>query len=157
MTKETIKAMNKKPTKLDAFHNWWSDYGYIVLRVLLFPVWAIVWSYEKIEAYIDKRMEWSEARAAEILGYYIPRVSTWDAEAKEFYFFDNGRGWNMKYICRKYIKLRDRKFWKKYAGGWGYKMREYLINTFELEGFTKELGDCSDYTEITFKLIETED
>lgn len=157
MNKETIKAMNKKPTKWDAICEWWNKNGYIVMRVLLFPVWAFMWSREKIEAYIDKRTEWSEERAAEILGYYIPRKASWDAEAKEFYFFDNGRGWNMKYIRRKYIKLRDRNFWKKYAGGWGYKMREYLINTFELEGFTKELGDCNDFTEITFKMIETED
>lgn len=156
MNKETIKAMNKKPTKLDAIKKWWSKYGYIVLRVLLFPVWAFVWSREKIEAYIYKRTEWSEERAAEIFNYYIPRRSEWDADTKEFYFFDNGMGWGMG-LAKKYVKLKDRRFWKKYAGAWGYQMRKYLINTFELEGFTKELGDCSDYTEITFKMIETED
>lgn len=154
MNKEVIKAMNKKPTKLDAFHDWWSNYGYIVTRVLLFPIWVIAWSYEKIENYIDKRMEWSEERANEIFNYYIPRIANWDANRKEFYFFDNGKGWSMKYIRRKYIKLHDRSFWKKYAGN--REMRDYLINTFELDGFTKELGDCADYTEITFKLIETE-
>lgn len=153
MNKEVIKAMNKKPTKLDAFHEWWSDYGYIVMRILLFPIWIIAWSYEKIENYIDKRMEWSEKRADEIFNYYIPRVAEWDNETKEFYFFDNGMGWSMRYIRRKYIKLRDRKFWKKYASN---QMRDYLINTFELDGFTKKLIDCSNYTEIIFELIETE-
>ena len=158
MNKETVKAMNKKTNaNVEAVKKWWRKNDYIIWRIVLFPLWAFVWSRDKIKDYLNARTEWSEERAAEILSYYIPRRAEWDAEKKEFYFFDNGMGWGMKYTRRKYIKLRDRRFWKKYAGGWGYKMREYLIKTFELEGFTKELGDCSDYTEITFKLIKTED
>lgn len=155
MNKETIKAMNKKPTVWDAICEWWSKNGYIVLRVLLFPVWAIVWTHEKLDAYLNKQTEWSEERAAEILSYYIPRRAKWNAEKKEFYFYDNGMGWNMKHTLRKYIKLRDRRFWKLYACGWGYKMREYLIKGFELEGFNKTVLDTyNSETEIVFTLRE---
>jgi hypothetical protein len=38
---------------------------------------------------------------------------------------------------------------------WGGKMRSYLINDFELEGFTKEVGNCWDgWTEVSFTMIE---
>lgn len=155
MNKETIKAINKKPTVWGALCRWWSKNGYLVLRVLLFPVWAIVWTHEKLEAHRDKQMKWSEERAAEILSYYIPRRAEWDAEKKQFWFYDNGMGWTMKCTCKKYIKLRDRRFWKKYACGWGYKMREYLVNNFELDGFTKEVTNIYyGETEIIFKLRE---
>lgn len=155
MNKEIIKAMNKKPTKWNAVQKWWHKNGYIVMRVLLFPLWAFVWCRDKIKTYLNARTVWSEKRAAEILNYYIPRRAEWNAETKEFYFFDNGMGWDMKYTRRKYIKLRDRKFWKKYAGGWGYKMREYLINNFELESFDKKvLATYDDKTEIIFKMRE---
>lgn len=158
MNKEVVKAMNKKPTMWDVICKWWNKNGYIVMRILLFPLWGIMWGCEKITVYLRNRVEWSEERAAEILSYYIPRCSEWDAEDKAFYFFDNGIGWDMKYIRRKYIKLRDRAFWKKYASWWGGQMREYLINTFELDGFTKEVGDCyNHFTDITFRLNETED
>lgn len=152
MNKETVKAMNKKHTILDDIKNWWYKNDYKVWRVLLFPVWAVVWCREKIKPILDNNTPWSEERAAEILSYYIPRRAEWNAEKKEFYFFDNGMGWNMKHTLRKYIKLRDRRFWKLYACGWGYKMRDYLIKSFELEGFTKKLGDCSDYTEVIFTM-----
>lgn len=153
MNKETVKAMNKKHTVLDDIKNWWYKNGYMVWRVLLFPVWAVVWCREKIKPILDNKTTWSEKRAAEILGYYIPRRADWDAEKKEFYFFDNGMGWNMKHTLRKYIKLRDRRFWKLYASGWGYKMRDYLINSFKLEGFTKEVSPSYDFeTEIVFTM-----
>ena len=153
MNKETVKAMNKKHTILDDIKNWWYKNDYKVWRVLLFPVWAVVWCREKIKPILDNNTPWSEERAAEILGYYIPRRAEWNAEKKEFYFFDNGMGWNMKHTLRKYIKLRDRRFWKLYACGWGYKMRDYLIKGFELEGFTKKVSPSYDFeTEIVFTM-----
>ena len=155
MNKETIKAMNKKPTAWDALRRWWSKNGYKVMRVLLFPVWAIVWAHEKLEARRNQQTIWSEERAAEILSYYIPRRAEWNAEKKRFYFYDNGMGWGMKHTLKKYIKLRDRRFWKMYACGWGYKMREYLINGFELDGFNKEVLDTyNSEAEIVFTLRE---
>lgn len=159
MNKEIVKAMNKKTNaNVEAVKNWWHKNDYKVWRVLLFPVWIVVWCREKIKPILNDKTPWSEERATKILGYYIPRRAEWDAEKKQFYFFDNGMGWNMKYTLRKYIKLRDRRFWKLYAGGWGYKMRNYLIKGFELEGFTKEVLDTYDTeTEIVFTLKPTDE
>ena len=94
-----------------------------------------------------------EERANEILNYYIPNFADWNADDKCFYFFDNGYGWSM--YSDMYIKSKDRRFWNANAGVVGGKLRSYLINEFELEGFKKEVGDCSNgWTEITFTMIE---
>ena len=153
MNTEISKAMNRKEKK-HTFRKWWNKNGYKVMRVIFFPIWWGMKINEKLEPYLNRKYEWNEERAQEILDYYIPRSSKWDGEEKSFYFFDNGFGWSMKYWQRK-LKLRDRKLWK-YNITWDCgKIRDYLINNFELEGFTKEVGDCSDgWTEICFTMIE---
>jgi hypothetical protein len=93
MNAEVIKAMKKKETKIDKCRKWWRKNGHKVMRVILFPIWLGVKAKEKIESYLNSRLEWSEERANEILSYYIPRKAEWDAEDKLFYFADNGRGW----------------------------------------------------------------
>ena len=154
MNKEVIKAINKKETKIDTFRKWWNKSGYKVMRVVLFPLWWGICIKDKVNYYLNKKEVWSEERADEVLSYYIPRKAEWDAEDKSFYFADNGMGWGMRY-CRKKIKRQDRRWWKIYTSGWGGKVRTYLINKFELEGFTKEVGDTYDsWTEVTFRMNE---
>lgn len=154
MNKEIIKAMNKKETKIDGFGKWWNKNGYKVMRVIFFPVWWGIKAKEKIESYLNSKCEWSEEKANKILSYYIPRKAEWDAENKCFYFFDNGYGWSMCY-AKKYLKRKDRHFWKIYGDWIGGKVRSYLIDEFELEGFEKKVCDCYDgRTEISFTMIE---
>ena len=58
-------------------------------------------------------------------------------------------------LAKKHLKRKDRRFWKKFSGWTGGKIREYLLNTFELEGFSKEIDCCDDgWTEIYFKKNE---
>ena len=149
MNKEIEKAMNgkKEPSKL---RKWWRKNDYKVWRVVLFPIWIGTIIKTKIEKFLNSRNKWNEERADEILQYYIPRRADWCAEEKEFYFFDNGYGWGM---ANKYLKRKDRRFWKNHKGFCGGKIREYLMKSFELEGFTKELINTdSGWTEIIFKL-----
>ena len=154
MNNEIIKAMNKKETKIDKIRKWWGKNGYKVMRVILFPIWWGIKAEEKIDAYLDSRNTWSEERANEILSYYIPRNANWDAEKKSFYFYDNGMGWDMR--CRqKTVKLKDRRWWENYTRAWGGRVRIYLIEKFELEGFEKTVGNTDDFcTEVIFKMIE---
>ena len=154
MNKEIIKAMNKKETKIDKIRKWWNKNGYKVMRIILFPIWWGIKAKEKITSYLNSREEWSEEKANEILSYYIPRKADWNEDDKCFYFFDNGMGWEMKHN-RKKIKPKDRRWWKNYTRPWGGKVRTYLIEKFELEGFEKIVGNTYDfYTDITFKMIE---
>lgn len=155
MNKEIIKAMNKKSkSKLWA---WWGKNDYKVFRVILFPLWAIVYLKDKINIWLNSKQNWNETRAIEILNYYIPRRAEWDDKEKCFYFFDNGMGWNLVY-AKHYLKRKDRRFWKVNCSWWGGEMRTFLINKFELDGFTKEVGYCGDSdTEITYYLNKEKD
>lgn len=153
MTDEVIKAMQGK--KEHKTRKWLRKNGYKILRVILFPFWIGSILLEKIRARLNSKEKWSEERATEILNYYIPRASKWDAEDKAFDFFDNGLGWNYS-LAKRYLKRKDRRFWKVHCTWWGGKMRTLLIDKFELEGFTKELGNCSErWTEISFTLNES--
>lgn len=149
MNAEIIKAMNKKEKK-NTFRKWWNKNGYIVMRVVFFPIWIATLIKEKIEKWLNSRESWNEERVNQILNYYVPRKAEWDNEDKTFYFFDNGYGWGI-YHAKRYLKRKDRRFWKVNH----IALRHYLINKFELEGFTKEKGDCSNgWTEISFELRE---
>jgi hypothetical protein len=151
MNKEVIKAMNRKPKEKSELRKWWDKNNYKVMRIILFPIWIVVWTCEKVKDWLDNRQKWNEERANEIFNYYIPRKAEWVKDEEEFYFFDNGFGWSINY-AKKYLKRKDRRFWKVNSGAWGYKMRDYLIKKFELEGFTKEVLDTNDsWTEISFK------
>lgn len=157
MNAEVIKAMNKKEKKHTVCRRW-RKHGKKVLTILFFPFVIILWLILKFNTWSDKRTKirnaWNAERAKEILNYYIPRSAKWFSKNKTFCFFDNGYGWNAGF-AKKYLKRKDRKFWKEHNGFYGGKMREYLINDFELEGFTKEVGNCSGcWTEISFIMIE---
>ena len=154
MNKEVIKAMNKKEVEIGKFRKWWDENGYKVMRVILFPIWWGIKAKAKIDYNLNSREEWSEERVKEILNYYVPRFAEWDAKDKSFYFFDNGYGWSIGF-AKKYLKRKDRRFWNFYNGCSGGVIRYYLINEFKLEGFEKEIGNCSDdWTEIIFRMIE---
>lgn len=152
MNAEIIKAINEK-NKKHPFRKWWNKNGYKVMRVIFFPIWIGMVAKDKISEYLASRQKWSDERAKEILNYYVPRRADWCEEDKTFYFYDNGMGWGN--LAKKYLKLKDRRWWNKYNGFWGGEIRLYLIEEFELEGFTKEVIRHDEAeTEITFTLIE---
>ena len=151
MNKEIIKAMNRKPKRKSNFRRWWYKNGYKVNRVIFFPIWIFALTCKKIENWLNNRQKWNEERANEILNYYIPRRAEWDKHTEEFYFFDNGFGWSIN-LAKKYLKRKDRRFWELHNGWCGGRIKDYLKNTFELEGFTKTvLNVDNSWTEIIFK------
>lgn len=149
MNNEIIKAMNRKP-KNNTFRKWWSKNGYKVNRVIFFPIQIGSVIAEKVKKYLNSREVWSEERAKAILDYYVPRRAEWSETDKTFYFFDNGYGWSIGY-AKKYLKRRDRRWWNVHRGWVGGKIRDYLINEYEIAGFDKQVGNCHDgHTEIAF-------
>lgn len=152
MNKEIMDAMNKEtlPTKPQKVKKWWRKNGYKVWRIVLFPVYIgslIVDNYNKKA---NAAQIWNEQRTKDILSYYIPRSSDWDEKNKCFYFFDNGCGWGNEI---KKINRKDRRYWKVHCGWFGGDIRRFLIDKFELEDFTKEVGVCDDgWTSVTFVL-----
>lgn len=154
MNKEIEKAMNRKESKTFHFYGWWIRNGYKVKRVVLFPIWVYMCGKEKINNYLNSKCEWSEEKANEILSYYIPRRSIWNAEEEYFLFWDNGENWSQKFNLKR-IKIKDRRWWKNNAKIQGWKMKNYLIEKFEMEGFKKIIGDMDNgFISIYFKKIE---
>lgn len=151
MKAETYKAIKDKQKK-HPIRDWWNKNGYKVLRIILFPIWLYTVIKEKLSNYRYDHTEWDEERTNEILNYYIPNFSKWNEEEKTLFFFDNGYGW---YLCyaKRYLKRKDFYYWNKFAS---LKIRNYLIEKFELEGFEKQIIDsgCSFWTEIVFKQRE---
>lgn len=154
MNKEVAKAMNKKENGFDTMRKWWNKNGYKVMRVILFPIWWGFKAKEKIDNHLNAKEVWSEKRAEEIFNYYIPRSAKWNEEDKTFYICHNFYGWHFE-SAKKHLKFKDRRFWKMHNGFGGGELRKYLVNEFELKGFTKEVNDCDhDWTEIAFRMIE---
>lgn len=153
MNNEVIKAMNKKEnTYRIRVRKWWNNNSHYVFRVIFFPLWLVTLALEQYAKWQHKRQVWDTERAKEIFDYYIPRRAHWNEDEKTFYFFDNGCGWSYS-SAKKYLKRKDRMFWKIHCGCFGGELKPFLIKEFELEGFTKELLDCADgWTEIVFHL-----
>ena len=152
MNKEIVKAMNRKEKEPTNFSKWWNKNSYKVMRIIFFYIWLPMCAIKKIEKKLNSRNHWNNERADEILNYYIPRRAEWDNEEKEFFFFDNGYGWSIG-LAKKYLKLKDRRFWKVNGNHPASDLCYYLVEKFELEGFTKEVVDYSyGSTEIIFKM-----
>ena len=157
MNNEIKKAIRNKE-KSHKIREWWDRNGYIVLRIILFSLWIGIILKEKITKYLNNRQVWSDARTDAILNYYVPQYADWDKEDKCFYFFDNGYGWSI--ATKKIIKRKDRRYWKYHIGHYGGRIRSYLIKSFKLEGFEKEIvnpkeANCyGGATEIIFRMIE---
>ena len=150
MNKEVIKAMKKKKNR--KIKKWYREHYRTIWRTILFPLYFTELAIDKFKKYRNNKIEWNEERVKEILNYYIPRRAEWVEEENLFFFFDNGYGWD---DANKYLKRKDKRFWKKYVGFCGGQIREYLIEEFELEGFEKNVNDkYNGRTEITFKKIE---
>ena len=146
MTTDIMKAIQKKQKK-HPIRKWWNKNGYKVWRVVLFPLWICICAKEKFVEYLNSRQSWNEERANQILSYYVPSKSDWDEIDQTFYFFDNGMGWGN--LAKRHLKRKDRRFWDLHS----HKIRHYLIDKFELDGFIKEVGDGScDWTEVSFRL-----
>lgn len=146
MTTNIMKAIQKKQKK-HPIRTWWNKNSYKVWRVVLFPLWMCICAQEKFVKYLNSRQSWNEERANQILSYYVPSKADWDEIDQTFYFFDNGMGWGN--LAKRHLKRKDRRFWNVNR----YKIRRYLLDKFELDGFIKEVGDCSDgWTEVNFRL-----
>lgn len=156
MNPEVIKAI-KSANKNNSFKRKAVELSQNILKVILFPIERTFRLKIKVNDWLNSKNTWSEERANEILSYYIPREAEWYVKDNLFYFADNGLGWNMKCNLRK-IKLRDRRWWRINTGFYGGKVRTYLLEKFELEGFEKIVGDTYDHwTEVTFKMKDTQE
>lgn len=144
MNKETLKAINEKSKEPSKIKKWWKKNKYKVLEIIFSPIRAIYFLSQKISNWLDSRVEWNEERAIKILDYYVVNYSKWNEKDKTFDFFDTGIGWTYKKNIKVFVKRKDRRFWKLHYR----KIKEVLVNKYELEGFSKEVCDY-DYSTVS--------
>lgn len=148
--RKAIEEARKEPPKR-MIRKWWNKNSYRVNRVIFFPLWLGMVANEKIQKKLDERTKWSVERTIEILNHYVPSYSKWNEDKKCFWYFNNGYGWLLTY-AKKHIKRKDYRYWKCHQ----YAIRDYLIKTYEMEGFEKEVNSEYSDTEICFYLKENE-
>lgn len=107
---------------------------------------------ERINTCLNSRNEWDEVKANEILSYFIPRASVWSEDTKTFYYANSGTDWELNY-CIEYLDKEDCIWWNCNSKPFGGKIKTYLVEKFELDGFTKEIVYTNDegWVEILFK------
>ena len=107
---------------------------------------------ERINTCLNSKNEWNEERANEILSYFIPRAAVWSEDTKTFYYANSGTDWDLNY-CIEYLNKEDRIWWNCNSKPFGGKIKTYLVEEFELDGFTKEIVYTNDegWVEILFK------
>lgn len=97
------------------------------------------------------KVQWSDERANEVLTHWFLEKADWLERDRIFWYYRKSLGWDYR-RNKRYLRKQDRIFWKKYAGYCGGEIKEYLVNKFQLDGFTK-IVHCSDWDnfEIEFK------
>ena len=108
---------------------------------------------ERINNCLNSKNEWDEARANGILSYFIPRAAVWSEDTKTFYYANSGEDWDLMSSI-EYLNKEDRIWWKCNTKPFGGKIKNYLVERFELDGFTKKVIYTNDegWAEILFKL-----
>ena len=135
-----------KITVWKRFKQWWNKNGYKVMRVLLFYIWIPSLIIDKLKAknYIKdyNNGEISVDWLKKFCDKYLPGIC--DKTENGYYFFNNGYGFS----GYRFIKRRDRKIASIHRSSLLY----YIVDKYEIEGYTKDVIDNGryDYYEVEF-------
>lgn len=124
---------DKAVAKRNCFIYWYCNIASKILQFLLLPTYLFITQKKKHEENQKRIVEWNEARAKEILDYWVPQRSNWDSKKKVYRLYLNGSlSWSAE-SNKEYLAKKDYKFWDY---NWK-KILDYLVNTYEADGFTK--------------------
>ena len=114
-----------------------------VIPLYLIPLAIIVIPYYEIEKLMYKRVKWSEKKATKVLNAILPKLLTWNEEDNHYYRCIRKFGPLCYY---KVIPMRHRKFVRKFD----YALKDYLINKYENEFYTKTVEEEYEWYTIVF-------
>lgn len=124
--KNLIKVQRRNPVC-----EWWGRNGYKVWRVVLFPVWAVIWSKNKIEEKRYNALKWDDERATTILDKTLPSLLDKDEDGTLWYFSD----WRPYFYNRRGIHGKNKRFAYKYNA----TICEFLFEKYQIEGYEKTI------------------
>lgn len=135
---EKRKALKDKIEKALTFH-----IGNYEGFILFLPLVPFVWVAEKVEDLFKKSQKWSDKKAEKVI--YEVLVNAVDVEDGELILSDNAFRWKANLP----ISLRA------WANIYKYDILDYLVEKFEMEGYTKEKQKCfAGGYDIIFKPID---
>lgn len=139
---KVIKYSNRKPRK-----KWWiiTTKKYTIPLYLL-PISLFIIPVHELSLWIDKqfRVKCDEEKCKKALDKLMPRILVWSIEDE--YYYTQFR------ICscpefEKYAPIGM----KRFAKNCSYQLRNYLVDKYEMEGFTKKIERDYDWYHVEFK------
>ena len=107
----------------------WTFHG-CSLNPLLYPLGVLVVLYEEHKSRKYKEMEWSESKAEVMANRYFGKVCDID---------DDGSLWYCTEWGNTIWRNRSNRFDKRWLNKFGHKMHTYIVETFEIEGYKKDV------------------
>lgn len=109
---------------------WWRRHEYDILRVVLFPALVIIKAKDTIQETKRDNLQWSDEKATEILNKTLPTLLE-TYEGALWYSLD----WRVYFYEYKNIHGKDKEFAFKYNP----KIRTFLIEHYQIEGYRKTI------------------
>jgi hypothetical protein len=110
------------------------------------PIYPLFLLSEKIKDWRYEHLVFTEERANKVLDQVLPKILSYDEEAKEYYYFYE---WGVSAFWRK-ANIFNKRWAKKFS----YKLRDHLVNNYEHPKYIKRVENsnyCPDSIEIVFK------
>lgn len=136
---EFNKALEtKKEKKVYKFKEWKTEY------IILYPLMIVVYYGDKLFETWKNSLKWSDKKTEKILAYAFPKTAEINKE----------KGTIGKYIRSwgVYVKnWRVKWYHKNYCSKYNTRIITYLIEQFEIDGFTKEVDvEDTEWTYVKF-------
>jgi hypothetical protein len=121
------KAQQKRTNKTKCHH--WKEYSF--KYYIVFPLVLVDYTWKRLNNFYDSKTTWNSNRAKRILDDTLPYIL--DEVDEELVY---STSWS-SFSFRKWAKLKD----KRFCGIYGYNIKEYLKEDYEIEGYTKAIID----------------
>jgi hypothetical protein len=136
MNNSIIKA-KEKADKKHPIRSWWSKNNYKVLRVIFFPAWIY---YILREKYKDKNyasLTYTPELCKKYLDKVLPNmVAHYCEDAKIFLISDSDDMGDIEFYDFWQYRKQNKKY-KKFFVKFEYKIKEYILNEYEIDGYSK--------------------
>lgn len=131
--KQAEKAKKKKM-------RWWVRIGNDRVYIWALPLYPLVILADKFDNWKYNRLVWDEAKAKKVLDYALPDTLEYIAEEDTYYF---NTCWN---FSKKHVPWYLRPWARKFAN----KLTDYLVDTYQKDGYKKEFEEDWDYNWVKF-------
>lgn len=139
----TFERAKKKKEKQNKKKWWVIKTKNYAIPIYLLPLAIFAIPCDKLKKYFYNSTTWSEEKAKKVLDKILPRRLEWNEEEKHYYCYVRKFGW---WYSQNNVPLIHRKWVNKFS----HKLREYFVEKYEHEYYTKEVLDDYDWHLIIF-------